>query len=313
MISTFRSIFRVRAALGAAIACMVIGSGSSVRVVQARAQSAPAYRDGFITVEGRRIHYLDWGPAAKPAFLLIHALGHSAHSWDHVAPQLNQRYRVIAIDLRGHGDSDWSAKGDYDVESYVADVHALVEQLKLTNIALIGCSIGGRVVQVYAAMHPDRVGRMIALDVGPARPESTTRTLSERIQREQEGWASEDELFASLRRNPTRVSEDIHRRQVQFETKRLPNGRIGWKYDPKVVNGLGPIELWDYVRRIKAPSLYVIGGRSRLVTADEQAQLKTLPFAEVVTLPDAGHYPQEDTPEVFLAVVKAFLAGASKG
>jgi len=270
----------------------------------ARAQSTPAYRDGFIIVEGRKIHYLDWGPAGTSAFLFIHALGHSAHSWDHVAPQLNQRYRVIAIDLRGHGDSDWSPKGDYDVKSYVADVHALVEQLKLTNIALIGCSIGGRVVQVYASMHPDRVGRMIALDVGTARPESMTRTLSERSQREQEGWASEDELFASLRRNPTRVSEDIHRRQVQYETKRLPNG---------VVNGLGPIELWDYVRKIKAPSLYVIGGRSRLVTADEQAQLTTLPFAEVVTLPDAGHYPQEDTPEVFLAVVKAFLSGTSKG
>src|SRR5690242_21093787 len=122
MIATFRRTLWIGALLGAAMAWMAI----------ARAQSTPAYRDGFIIVEGRKIHYLDWGPAGKSAFLLIHALGHSAHSRDHVAPQLNQRYRVIAIDLRGHGDSDWSPKGDYDVKSYVADVHALVEQLKLT-------------------------------------------------------------------------------------------------------------------------------------------------------------------------------------
>jgi len=278
-------------------------------VVAPKAMAQVGYREGVVTSAGRNIHYLDWGPADKPPLVLVHALGHSAHSYDHVAQQLNQRYRVIAIDLHGHGDSDWSSTGDYSVESYVADLHALINQLHLRGVSLIGCSIGGRVVQVYASMHPERVHKMISLDVGPARPESTTRTLTERIQREQEGWASQEELFASLRRNPTRTPETVHRHEVEYETKKLPNGRIVWKYDPKVTNGLGPIELWEYVRRIKAPSLYVVGGRSRLVTAEEQAKLRTLSFAEVVTIPDAGHYPQEDTPDLFLAVVKAFLAG----
>jgi pimeloyl-ACP methyl ester carboxylesterase len=273
----------------------------------ASAQAAP--RDGAITVDGRTIHYLDWGPGDRPALILIHAFDRSARSYDQVAPLLNQRQRVIAMDLRGHGDSDWSPTGEYAVEDYVADLHALILQLNLPSVSLMGCSIGGRVVQVYAGLHPDRVSKLIVLDVGFARPESTTRILSERIAREQQGWASEDELFASLRRAQTRVPEDVHRRQIRDETKRLANGRIAWKYDPKIVNGMGPVELWDYVRRIKAPALYVVGGRSRLVTAEEQQLLRTLPFAEVVTIPEAGHYPQEDTPEVFLAIVKAFLAG----
>ena len=168
----------------------------------------------------------------------MHALGHSAHNYDHVAPLLNQRHRVIAIDLRGHGDSDWSPKGEQR-EDYVSDLHALVTQLKLGPVTLIGCSIGGRVVQVYAGMYPDRVSKLIVLDVGPARPESTTRTLSDRIEREQQGWASEDELFASLRRNLRRAcpKKSIATRFVM--SKRLPNGRVVWKYDPKVVNGLG--------------------------------------------------------------------------
>jgi pimeloyl-ACP methyl ester carboxylesterase len=274
----------------------------------ASAQAAP--RDGAITVDGRTLHYLDWGgPEDRPALILVHAFDRSAHSYDHVAPLLNQRHRVIAIDLRGHGDSDWSPTGDYAVEDYVADLHALVLQLKLPSVSLMGCSIGGRVVQVYAGMHPDRVSKLIVLDVGFARPESTTQILTERIAREQEGWASEDELFARLRRASARVPEDMHRRQIRDETKRLANGRIAWKYDPRIVNGMGPTELWDYVQRIRAPALYVAGGRSRLLTADEQKQLRTLPFAEVVTIPEAGHYPQEDTPEAFLAIVKAFLAG----
>jgi esterase len=271
----------------------------------ARASAQAAYRDGAVTVDGRTIHYLDWGPEDRPALIMIHAFDRSAHSYDHVAPLLNQR-RVIAIDLRGHGDSDWSPEGAYAVEDYVADLHALILQLKLPSVSLMGCSIGGRVVQVYAGMHPDRVSKLIVLDVGFARPESTTRILSERIAREQEGWASEDELFARLRRVPTRVPEDMHRRQIRDETKRLTNGRIAWKYDPRIV---GPTELWDYVQRIKAPALYIVGGRSRLVTAEEQQQLRTLPFAEVVTIPEAGHYPQEDTPEAFLAIVRAFLGG----
>ena len=305
---------RLNLAIRLAVAIGVAWAFGGPPVVYAQAlttggNAAAPYREGTLRVGGRSIHYLDWGPEGKPAFILVHALGHSAHNYDHVAPLLNQRHRVIAIDLRGHGDSDWSPKGEYSVEDYVSDLHGLVTQLKLGPVTLIGCSIGGRVVQVYSGMYPDRISKLIVLDVGPARPESTTRTLSDRIEREQQGWASEEELYASLRRNPTRVPEEVHRNQVRYESKRLANGRVVWKYDPKVVNGLGPIELWDYVKKIKAPTLYVIGGRSRLVTPEEQRQLKTLPFAEVITIPEAGHYPQEDTPELFLAVVKAFLAG----
>src|SRR5678816_1226900 len=97
----------------------------------------------------RDSHYLDWGPEGKPAFILVHALGHSAHNYDHVAPLLNQRHRVIAIDLRGHGDSDWSPKGEYSVEDYVSDLHALVTQFKPATTTINTSSIGGRVVQVY--------------------------------------------------------------------------------------------------------------------------------------------------------------------
>ena len=289
---------------------------SSVAAAAQRAQAAPApapapaatYREGFVTSEGRRIHYLDWGAANKPAFIMLHGISRSAHSYDHIAPHFLDDYRVIAMDLRGHGESEWSPNGAYLVEDFVKDLHALVEQLKLRDIVLSGCSMGGRVVQVYSGMYPDRVKKVIAEDVGPERPETVTRGLTERIKRETEGWASEDELFASLRRN-ARVSEEIHRSWIKWDTKKLPNGRVAWKYDPNVTQGLGPIELWGYIKKITAPALYLVGARSNIVPLETQQQLRALPNVEVVTIPNAGHYPHEETPEVFLAVVKAFLAG----
>ena len=270
--------------------------------------AAATYQDKFITSDGRRIHYQDWGDPRKPAFIMLHGISRSGHSYDHIAPHFLTDYRVIAMDLRGHGDSDWSPNGAYLVEDFVKDLHALVQQLNLRNVVLTGCSMGGRVVQVYAGMYPDRVSKVIVQDVGPERPETVTRGLTDRIKREMEGWKSEEELFASLRRN-ARVSEDIHRSWIRWDTRKLPNGNVAWKYDPNVTQGLGPIELWDYIKKIKAPTLYVVGGRSNLVPPDTQQQLGALPNIEVVSIPEAGHYPHEETPELFLAVAKAFLAG----
>ena len=82
------------------------------------------------------------------------------------------------------------------------------------------------------------------------------------------------------------------------------------KYDPDITAGLGPIELWQYVKKFKSPVLYIVGANSNLVPKETQAQLKaTLPNIEVLSIPDAGHSPHQDNPQVWLAVVRAFLAG----
>ena len=134
----------------------------------ASAQTA-AYADKFITVNGLKIHYLDWGNDGKQPFLMLHGIGRVAHSFDHIAPRFAASYHVMAIDMRGHGDSDWSPEAAYLVEDYVKDIEAIAEKLNLRNIVLLGNSTGGRVVQVYAGMHPERVARLISEDVGPER------------------------------------------------------------------------------------------------------------------------------------------------
>ena len=95
--------------------------------------------------------------AGRPVIILLHGIARHAHTFDHIAPALRARLSTcIALDMRGHGDSAWSPDGAYLVEDYVKDLEALVDQLRLRQVTLLGNSTGGRVAQVFAGLHPDR-------------------------------------------------------------------------------------------------------------------------------------------------------------
>ena len=115
------------------------------------------------------------------------------------SPRISPRYHVIAMDMRGHGDSGWDPEGRYLVEDHVGDVEGLVRQLGLKDITIWGNSTGGRVAQVFAGKHPDLVSAVISEDVGPERPRQIADNYSRRVAQEDAGWASEEELLAQLR------------------------------------------------------------------------------------------------------------------
>jgi esterase len=265
--------------------------------------------DRFVTVNGLRIHYLDWGNPDRPPFIMLHGIGRIAHTFDHLAPRFAASYHVLAIDMRGHGDSDWDPKAAYLVEDYVKDIEALVEALRLRNLTLLGNSTGGRVVQVYAGLHPDNVKALIVEDVGPERPASIANGFARQVEQDAAGWASEDELLAQLKKSNATVSEQQLRAYAHFGTKPGPGGRIVWKRDPNLAKGFIETELWQYVRRITSPTIYIIGGRSTIVPAETQTQLqKTIPGVEVITMPGLGHYPDAEAPDEFFSIASRFLS-----
>jgi pimeloyl-ACP methyl ester carboxylesterase len=274
------------------------------------APAAAQPQDKFITVNGLRIHYLEWGDPAKPPFIMLHGIARIAHSFDHLAPRYTDRYRVLALDMRGHGDSDWSPDAAYLVEDYVKDLEAFVQQLKLKDITLLGNSTGGRVVQVFAGLHPELTRALIVEDVGPERPRSIADNFAKQVQAEANGWASEDELFADLRRRSKTIADDILRAYAHYGTKKRADGRLVWKRDPALAKGFVETELWRYVRRITSPTIYIIGGDSAIVPAETQTQLKqTIKGVKVETIPGTGHYPDQEAPDVFRGIVDRFLAG----
>src|SRR5881296_534231 len=268
--------------------------------------------DRFVTVNGLRIHYLDWGTEGKPPLIMLHGIGRVAHTFDHIAPHFASNYHVMAVDMRGHGDSDWDPKGQYLVEDYEKDIEGLAEQLHLRNIVIWGNSTGGRVAQVFAGMHPELVAAVISEDVGPERPREIADGFTSRLKREDEkGWASEDDLLASLKGPNSRTPDEILRAYAHYGSKARPDGHIIWKRDPAIGNGFVPTELWRFVRQIKSPIIYILGGRSTIVPAPTQEELKkTLPQVQITTMPGLGHYPSEENPKDFLAIVDRFLAEA---
>jgi pimeloyl-ACP methyl ester carboxylesterase len=276
--------------------------------------STPAFaqspQDKFVTVNGLRIHYLDWGSEGKPPLILLHGIGRVARTFDHIAPRFSKNFHVLAVDMRGHGDSAWDSKAAYLVEDYVKDIEAMAAQLRLKNIVLWGNSTGGRVAQAFAGMHPDLVAGVIAEDVGPERPREIADGMTTRLRQEDErGWTSEEELFAQLKKSNARTPDPILRAYVQYGSKRRPDGRVIWKRDPNIGEGFVPTELWRFVRNIKAPILYILGGRSTIVPAATQEQLRlTLPQVQIVTMPGLGHYPSEEDAAGFSAIADKFLS-----
>ena len=264
--------------------------------------------DRFATVNGLLIHYLDWGTAGRQPLILLHGIARLARTFDHLAPHFSRDYHVIAVDMRGHGDSEWDANGDYLVEDYYKDIEALAAQLGLRDIVLWGNSTGGRVAQVFAGSHPDRVAAVIVEDVGPERPPAISERRAKRMAGEENGWASTAELLAQVKAMYPRTPEPLLRAFVRHGSKARADGRIVWKRDPAINKGFVPTEIWRHVRAIRAPIVYILGGASTIVPAETQDELKrALPQVRIVTLPGLGHYPSEERPEEFLAIVERFL------
>jgi pimeloyl-ACP methyl ester carboxylesterase len=270
--------------------------------------------DHSLEVHALRLHYVDWGAPDRPPLVMVHGLDRVARTFDHLAMHFATRYHVIAVDMRGHGDSGWDPQGRYRIEDHLGDLEGLVEQLGLRDLTLWGNSTGGRVVQVFAGAHPDLVSRVIVEDVGPERPRQIADSYSRRVEREQRGWASEEELLAELRKTNPRMSAAVLEPYVRYGTRRRDDGRVVWKRDPALVNGFVATDLWRFVDRITSPILYVLGGRSNIVPVETQQELlRRLPAAQLVTMPDLGHYPSDEQPEQFLAIVDRFLAGQPVG
>jgi esterase len=269
---------------------------------------ATAPVDRFVTTGDPRLHYLDWGNSTAPPLILLHGIDRIAHTFDHVAPMFAGRYHVIAMDLRGHGDSSWDPQARYLVEDHVGDLERLVRTLGLRNITLWGNSTGGRVVQVFAGLHPELVAAVIAEDVGPERPRSIAAAYARRVQQDENGWPGPEELLAQMRAAAQPLPEAVLEPYVRYGTKRRDDGRLVWKRDPNLVKGFVETELWRYVRSITAPVLYVLGGRSTIVPAATQEELKkVLPQARIVTMPGLGHYPSDEKPQEFVTIVDEFL------
>lgn len=276
-----------------------------------------APQDKFVTANGMRFHYLEWGSAANPPMLLLHGFAQTCHSWDFVALGFSDDYRVIVLDQRGHGDSDWAADGDYSPETQQNDISAVVSEIGLEDFTLMGLSMGGRNSFTYAANNPDRVRALVIVDAGPQNMQQGTQNIRNFVQQDDELGSVDAFVERVLKYNPRRAPEQI-RGSIMHNLKQLPNGKWTWKYDKRLRRpgrrmGSDPEtekRLWGYLEALQCPTLLVRGGASDIIAMDTADKMHAvIPNSQLATIEGAGHLVMGDSPAGFQRAVTEFLAG----
>ena len=269
----------------------------------------------FFTANGLRLHYLDWGNYGAPHMVYVHGLRGTAHAFDGTARRFRDRYHIMAVDVRGRGESAWSPEGKYDYQDYVADLESVVDQPGLEHFTLVGTSMGGIISMAYAGAHPERLERLILNDIGPD-PEPGSDRITQAVAATPDAFSTLEEAL-SFRRSTmpalARLTEAEQREQALFVVQQEPDGRWVWKMDPAIgrqrAAGGSPSRpaLWPVLQRLQCPTLVVWGMESDVLSeAQGRRMVDVLPHGELAAIPGVGHAPTLTEPEA-IAALERFL------
>lgn len=277
----------------------------------------PTSEDRFVDGDGLRLHYLDWRNDGAPPMLLLHGFSGHAHTWDAFAQTVRDRFHVIALDQRGHGDSDWARDGAYSPDDHAKDVRSVHERLGLRAVTLVGLSMGGRNAIAFTAAHPAKVDKLVIVDIGPDIDLRGAQRVSRMAADAPEEFATPDEAVDYLKRFATVTSaaaEASLRYRVEHGLKRGSDGRYRWKYDrflrdQRRKGATAAVDLWPAVQKITAPTLIVRGAESDVFApATAKRMLDLIPGSRLVEIPGAGHSVPAEAPEAFAHAVGDFVS-----
>jgi pimeloyl-ACP methyl ester carboxylesterase len=274
------------------------------------------FTSGNLDLGGLNFHYTDWGGDGPP-LVMLHGLSGHARTWDHTAAALAGRYRVLALDQRGHGDSDWAPR--YGFGPMAADLLAFLDALQLSEVTLMGLSMGGIVSFVFAAAHPERVRRLVILDIGPEIAPAGATNISATMA-SPDVFASEDEAFAQARAANPRPADEALRHRVRHALRSQPDGTLTFKMDnalragPAAIFDLTADQLWEAWRSVRCPVLLIRAADSDVLAAGTAQRMQAEnPRAAFATVPDCGHSITLDNPQGLLVAVDPWLAAAETG
>lgn len=292
--------------------------------------TSPSADDDFQPVsrtfvsQGLELSYLDWGNEGAPLLLLVHGVRDHARSWDWTARALRRDWRVIAVDLRGHGDSQWSPDGAYIGSYHVFDLANLVDSLGEAQLTIVAHSFGGGVASRYAAIYPDRIRKLVLIEgLGPSpdvmaeweRQGHVTRTR-EWIEKQRQTrdatprrMKTLDEAVSRMKAANPHLSAEQARHLAVHGVREHADG-YGWKYDP-LVGVFAPETFrpdgevaW---RQITAPTLLFYGAESWTSNPEEDGRAAHFRDRRTQVFEKAGHWLHHDRFDDFLASLNGFL------
>ncbi|MCG8590454.1 MAG: alpha/beta hydrolase [Proteobacteria bacterium] len=266
----------------------------------------------FSGKDGLRLHGDAWGePDAQPV-LLLHGGGQTRHAWAGTAARLaEQGFLAIAVDQRGHGDSDWSDAGDYDFMSYGADAVALARSFE-TPPVLVGASLGG-IASLVAATEEPCASALVLVDIATRMESDGVERVIGFMSAQPEGFASVEEAAEAVGRYLPHRPKPSNVEGLRKNLRRHPDGRYRWHWDPRFIEsrhpqGLDSEPLDDRARRLRIPTLLVRGRMSDVLSQDgAQHFLELVPHARFADVADAGHMVAGDRNDIFTRAVADFL------
>lgn len=274
----------------------------------------------FVRSQRLKISYWDWGNQDAPPLVLVHGGRDHARSWDRIAEAFRDDYHVVALDLRGHGDSDWSPGGNYGLPDNALDVVRVIEEVG-APARVVAHSYGGSVCLVAAGTYPEHFTSLAVLEgthslnpreeMGP----EWVRAWGDRLRKfeEQEPRVYPDLAAAAERvqaANP-RLPSDFVPHLAKYASKPVEGGYV-WKYD-LWVNGRTSMEvrkeeLPRFWAAIECPVLLVFASDGQASQRPDAGQF--FQDARTVRIDGAGHWVHHDQPEAVLATLRPFLAGS---
>lgn len=267
------------------------------------------FSEHTITVNRLGIHVVEWHPTgdgdpARPPMILLHGVTSHARYWDHIAREFRDAYRVLAVDMRGFGDSQWSSDQAYESADLASDVTALFAALELSGAVIVGASWGGLVGMIHAAEHPETVSKLVLVDIGCEFGQTETEIP-------QRSWEFADyrELEVAERSVNPYPALWTMRPGLRAEC-REQDGKLVRKQDP-VYAARWPFRnttYWDYAQRLRCPVLLIRGAES-FVLSPEMAEKTAASIADcrLVEVPHAGHAVFLDNPPAFQQALWQFL------
>jgi pimeloyl-ACP methyl ester carboxylesterase len=278
-----------------------------------------SFADGHYYVrDGLKLHYRDYpGSADKPPLLCLPGLTRNARDFAEFAERYSPRFRVLALDFRGRGESAYDPlPARYLPLTYAGDVIELLDQLGITRAVFVGTSLGGLVAMTVAAIAPQRIAAAILNDVGPELDQHGLERIRSYVGKDVR-FKSWDEAAQALARNHPKAFDRYTKAdwaRMARRTAREEEGEIRFDYDPAIAlpfdaAGAAPqVDLWPlFVALAQKPLLVVRGEKSDILSADSAEKMaRAAPNVKFAAVPGVGHAPDLDEPEA-LAAIDAFL------
>ncbi len=273
---------------------------------------------------GRSVSALRWG-SGDPEVVYLHGGAQNAHTWDTVALALGRP--AVAVDLPGHGHSDWRADGAYSPMNLADDVAEVVARHAPQARLVVGMSLGGLTAMELTVRHPALVRSLVMVDITPGVNAAKTKAITDFVDGPQEFASFDDLLARTIEHNPTRTESSL-RRGILHNAHPQPDGSWQWRYDrsshararqtttaaaatdaapaDETADALSP--LWDHFGSISCPITLVRGSLSPVVDDDDVAEARRRQPELVVHVVDgAGHSVQGDRPVELAAILSTLL------